>query len=256
MQQQRYSLQQRIGSAHGRSHGLVPRLRQALTVSVLVVASLMCPSPGQAFWVVNFGTAKTLPIRKAGFAAGMGGQMVFAGDPTEKNGFFLIPHAGFRLGFASRFDMGFRLAPVPLPFSTVGPGFGANIDGKLRLTRADSAIQLALVVGAGGAHVLVRDDHRAAWSPNGAALLTFMADQTVQLTLMARYVYLAIPTAKGGGSKNNVQIAGASAGLKFDLWPTVSLLPEVGAYWYEGRLAGADMSGPGFQYGLMLATVF
>jgi len=75
----------------------------------------------------------------------MGGQMVFAGDPVEKNGFFLIPHAGLRLGIAARFDMGLRLAPVPLPFSTVGPGFGANIDGKLRLTKADASVQIALI---------------------------------------------------------------------------------------------------------------
>jgi hypothetical protein len=138
----------------------------------------------------------------------------------------------------------------------VGPGFGANLDGKLRLTPVESNVQVALIMGIGGAHVLVRDEHRAAWSPNGAALLTFMANQPMQLTFMARYVYLAIPTASGGTSDNHVHIAGPSAGLKFDLWPRVSVMPEVGAYWYEGKLAGAEMSGPGFQYGVMLGTTF
>lgn len=222
----------------------------------IVLLLALAPATSHAFWVVNFGTAKTLPPQKAGFAAGLGGQMVFAGDPVEKNGFFLIPHAGFRLGIASRFDMGLRLAPVPLPFSTVGPGFGANLDGKLRLTPADAATQVALIAGLGGAHVLVRDDHRAAWSPNAAGLITFMADRKVPLTMMARYVYLAIPSAPGGSSDNFVHIVGPSLGLKLDVWPAVSVLPEVGAYWYEGQLAGSKMSGPGFQYGIMLGTTF
>lgn len=231
------------------------RTRMVVIIAVLLSCAWL-PSKSEAFWVVNFGTAKTLPKYKAGFAAGLGGQMVFAGDPTEKNGFFLIPHAGFRLGLAGRVDMGLRLAPVPLPFSTVGPGFGANLDAKVRLTPAEASFQVSLILGAGGAHVLVRDDNRLAWSPNAAALFTFMADRAVPLTIMGRYVYLAIPSGPGGGSDNFVHIVGPSAGLKFDVWPNVSVLPEVGAYWYEGRLAGLEMSGPGFQYGLMLATTF
>ena len=225
-------------------------------VASAFVAACLAPATSQAFWVVNFGTAKTLPRGKAGFAAGLGGQMVFAGDPVEKNGFFLIPHAGLRLGLAERIDFGVRLAPVPLPFSTVGPSFGVNLDGKLRLTPADAAVQLAIIAGAGFAHVLVRDDHRFAWSPNAAALVTFRAQEAVPITVMGRYVYLGVPTASGGDSGNHVHIAGTSLGAKWDAWSPVSVLPEVGVYWYEGRLGGARMSGPGFQYGLMLATTF
>jgi hypothetical protein len=69
-------------------------------------------------------------------------------------------------------------------------------------------------------------------------------------------VYLAIPTAPGGGADNFVHIAGSSLGLKIDALPAVSVLPEVGAYWYEGRIGDVRMAGPGFQYGIMLATSF
>ncbi|WP_133299907.1 hypothetical protein [Larkinella punicea] len=73
------------------------------------------------FWVVNFGTARTLSPKKIGFAAGMGGQVVVLGDPRKTSAFFTIPHAGF------------RLAPIPLPFASVGPGFGINLDAKYYL---------------------------------------------------------------------------------------------------------------------------
>jgi Fe-Mn family superoxide dismutase len=228
------------------------RSRRAVWLALLMVL----PSPAHAFWVVNFGPAGTLQPGKIGFAAGIGGQMVFVGEPRQANGFFLIPHAGLRVGVAERLDMGWRLAPVPLPYSSVGPGFGANLDLKIRLTPRDASVQLALIAGAGGAHVLLRDDHRAAWSPNGAGLVTFHVGETTRLTFMARYVYLSIPTAPGGGSQNFVHIAGSSAGLKLDLTKSVALLPEVGGYWYEGRIAEKRTSGPGFQYGLMLGTSF
>ena len=152
--------------------------------------------------------------------------------------------------------MGLRLAPVPLPYSTVGPSFGANVDAKVRVTPRDAPVQAAAVLGVGGAHVLVLDQNRAAASINGALLLTFGLSKHVHLTTMGRYVYLAIPTARGGPTANLVHIAGSSAGLKIDIAPKIALLPEVGGYWYEGRIGDRRTSGPGFQYGLMLATSF
>lgn len=219
-------------------------------------AVLATSSPASAIWVVNFGTAETLPPRRVGFAAGMGGQVVFVGSPTKASANFIIPHAGFRLGVLDRLDFGWRLAPVPLPYSTVGPGFGVNIDAKLRLTNPGSNVSVALVAGAGFAHVLVQDDNKIALSPNGAALLTFRTGDKTHLTFMGRYVYLAIPTAEGSSAQNFVHIAGTSAGMKIDALPKISVLPEVGAYWYEGRIADRRTSGPGFQYGLMLSTSF
>ena len=241
---------------------MVPSLKRAarigarLSTLVVVVFACLLPSRADAFWVVNFGTAETLRPGQVGFAAGMGGQAVFVGDPTRSNAFFLIPHAGIRLGLSDRLDAGFRLAPVPLPFSTVGPGFGANLDVKLRITDADSNVGFSVIAGAGGAHVLVLDEHKAAFSPNGALLLSFKTSDATTLTTMARYVYLGIPTASGGASDNFVHIAGASLGLKIQALPSVAVLPEVGAYWYEGRISDVRMAGPGFQYGIMLATTF
>lgn len=112
------------------------------------------------------------------------------------------------------------------------------------------------MLGVGGAHVLLLDQNRAAASANGAVLATVGLRKHAALTMMGRYVYLAIPTARGGPTANFVHIAGSSVGLKIDIAPKVALLPEVGAYWYEGRLSAARTSGPGFQYGLMLATTF
>jgi hypothetical protein len=117
-------------------------------------------------------------------------------------------------------------------------------------------VQFALIAGIGGAHVLIRNTNRYAWSPNGAALTTFKLGKHDQLTFMARYVHLRIPTATGGGRANQVNISGVSAGLKHQLTPNISLLPEVGVYWYEGSIGDVRTSGPGFQYGLMLATSF
>ncbi|HYG53107.1 MAG TPA: hypothetical protein VD905_19545 [Flavobacteriales bacterium] len=208
------------------------------------------------FWVVNFGTARTLAPRKVGFAAGMGGQMVFLGDPQLTSAFFTIPHAGFRFGLINRLDAGLRLAPIPLPFSTVGPGFGVNLDVKVCLTKPESKIDFAVVVGAGGAHVLIEDKTRYAYSPNVAILTTYNINETTHFTTMGRFVNLAIPTAPLGANKNFVNISGVSFGLKKDIRSNISILPEVGAYWYDGQIGGTGKSGPGFQYGLMIATSF
>ncbi|MBC8155444.1 MAG: hypothetical protein H7Z72_21355 [Bacteroidetes bacterium] len=206
------------------------------------------------FWVVNFGTARTLPPRRFGFAAGLGGQVVFLGDPQKTSAFFTIPHAGFRLGLTNRLDVGLRLAPIPLPFASVGPGFGVNFDAKYRLTKPDSKIDLALILGAGGAHVLIEDRTRYAYSPNVALLNSYHLAGTTVLTFMGRYVHLGLPTATGGATNNFVNISGLSIGLKKDVKPNVAILPEIGAYWYDGQITGVPKTGLGFQYGIMIAT--
>ena len=208
------------------------------------------------FWVVNFGTARTLAPKKIGFAAGMGGQVVLLGDPQKASAFFTIPHAGFRYGLSNRLDAGLRLAPIPLPFATVGPGFGINLDVKYRLSKADSKVDWACVLGAGGAHVLIENKSRLAYSPNVALLNSYHLGGTTMLTLMGRYVHLGIPTATDGAKANFVGIGGVSLGLKKDIRPNIALLPEIGAYWYNGQILGIPKRGPGFQYGLMLATSF
>ena len=208
------------------------------------------------FWVVNFGTARTLAHKKFGFAAGMGGQMVFLGDPTKTSAFFTIPHAGFRYGLAKKLDVGLRLAPIPLPFATVGPGFGVNLDAKYCFTKPESKIDFSVVLGFGGAHVLIEEVSRFAYSPNFALLNSYKLGETTYLTIMGRYVNLAITTAPEGAKANFVNISGVSFGLKKDIRPNIAILPEIGAYWYEGQIIGVPKNGLGFQYGLMLATSF
>ena len=131
-------------------------------INFVLIALLSTPMASFGFWVVNFGTARTLAPHRIGFAAGMGGQMVFLGSPQKTSAFFTIPHAGFRFGLARGLDCGLRLAPIPLPFSTVGPGFGVNLDAKICLTKAENKVQFALILGAGGAHVLIQNNTRFA----------------------------------------------------------------------------------------------
>jgi hypothetical protein len=214
------------------------------------------PSQASAFWVVNFGTARTIASGRIGFAAGLGGQMVFLGEPKMASAFFTIPHAGFRFGLGKRIDAGLRLAPIPLPFSTVGPGFGVNLDVKYCFTKPQSKVDFALVAGAGGAHVLIEGATRLAYSPNGAALTTYNINQKTHLTAMARYVSLSIPTAADGAKGNFVNITGISLGLKRDIRSNIAILPEIGAYWYDGQIKSVRKEGPGFQYGIMLSTSF
>lgn len=232
------------------------RFFRAWAVATALCATALAPRVSHAFWVVNFGTAPPLKPGKVAFAGGMGGQVVLVVDPLKASAIFFIPHAGIRVGFSHYVDVGYRLAPMPLPFSSVGPGLGGNLDFKFRLSPAAWSWQLAASAGAGIGHVLVNDSGKVAYSPNGALLVTQRLSEHVHLTEMARYVYLAIPRAPGGASGNHVHIVGASAGLKIDVAEHVAVLPELGAYWYEGRLADVRTSGPAFQYGVVLATVF
>lgn len=232
------------------------KITKKISILAILAMCFVIPINSYGFWVVNFGTARTLHKGKFGFAAGMGGQMVFLGQPKLTSGFFTIPHAGFRYGLGERLDMGLRLAPIPLPFSTVGPGFGVNLDVKYCFTKPESKFDFGVVVGFGGAHVLIEENTRYAYSPNAALLGTYNVNETTHLTVMARYVNLAIPTAPQGASANYVNIAGVSFGLKKDIRPNISILPEVGVYNYDGRIAGTGKSGPGFQYGLMISTSF
>lgn len=223
---------------------------------ILSLAMLLVTFSANAFWVVNFGIARTLLQGKISFAAGMGGQVVMLGNPKTTSAFFTIPHAGFRYGISDRLDIGLRLAPIPLPFATVGPGFGVNLDLKYCMTKPGKKFDFSLVAGFGGAHVLIEENTRYAISPNAALLGTYNINKTTQLTGMFRYVNLVIPSAPKGSSGNFVNIAGITLGLRKEIRPNISILPEIGVYSYSGQINGVVKNGPGFQYGLMIATSF
>lgn len=223
---------------------------------LIILYFLIIPSQLFAFWVVNFGTARTLAPHRFGFGAGMGCQLVFLGNPQKTSAFLTIPHAGFRLGLAKGLDCGLRLAPIPLPFSSVGPGFGINLDAKICFTKPESKIQFAFVIGVGGAHTLIQNNTRLAYSPNAAILSSFNLGEKTIFTIMGRYVNLGIPTAKERANGNFVNISGVSFGLKRKINESISIYPEVGAYWYDGQITRIATIGPGFQIGLMISTTF
>ena len=82
-----------------------------------------------------------------------------------------------------------------------------------------------------------------------------MGEKTI-FTIMGRYVNLGIPTAKEGANGNFVNISGVSFGLKRKINESISIYPEVGAYWYDGQITRIATIGPGFQIGLMISTTF
>lgn len=98
--------------------------------------------------------------------------------------------------------------------------------------------------------------HSRLWDRALALLNSYHLRGTTYLTLMGRYVHLGIPTAPEGAKANFVTISGLSLGLKKDIKPNIALLPEIGAYWCEGRITGIAKTGLGFQYGVMIATSF
>lgn len=70
------------------------------------------------------------------------------------------------------------------------------------------------------------------------------------------FLNFALSKAKDGPPRNSIYIAGTSFGLKRNITENISILPEVGAYWYEGAINSVRTSGPVFQFGLMLSTNF
>lgn len=223
--------------------------------SLAVACALVAlPRAGHAFWVVNFGPAAPVQPGHVAFVGGMGGQVVFAGEPTRTSAVFFIPHAGLRVGLFDRLDAGFRLAPLPLPYASVGPGLGGNLDVKVLLTPREWRWHVALDVGAGLAHALVNDQGRLAWSPNGAALVSARLGQTTWLTFMARYAYIGITSAAGGQSANHVHVVGGSVGLRLQLTERVALMPELGAFRYIGAIGGQEVNGFAGQYGIVLGA--
>jgi hypothetical protein len=219
-----------------------------LTVSVVPMVS--------AFWVVNLGPAQTVEQDHFAIVAGIGGQYVSVGDPSTDNMFFFIPHAGFRYGVTEQMDVGFRLAPVPVPFTTQAPSIGGNLDAKFLFNDRRSVWKVAGLIGGGLAHVQVLNEHRFAYSPNAALLLTRSFTNGVDFTTMLRYSWMGIPTGPGGTAGNQLGIAGMSWGLKVPLLARTAFIPEFGAYRYDGRLVGNHASGFGVQYALAIGVTF
>jgi hypothetical protein len=73
---------------------------------------------------------------------------------------------------------------------------------------------------------------------------------------MGRFVHLAITTAPQGAKANFVNISGISFGLRKNIRPNIAILPEIGTYWYQGKIINVSKNGLGLQYGVMIGTSF
>ena len=223
-------------------------------LSVAALGAALCAStPAQAFWLLGFAPADTLPPGGLGAIAGTGGQYSSVGDPAKNSFTGSLPHAGFRVGLLDGLDIGYRLAQTPLPFTSVGPTLGSEIDLKYRLTPADADWGAAIVVGGALAYLQISGQSKTALSPGIDFVLSHPITPETTLIGELRYVYTEIPTGPGGASANYVHAAGADLGARFTLTKTVSIIPEIGVFDLTGQLAGRRSNGIGAQYGAVLA---
>lgn len=228
--------------------------------SLLAVALAVCLSiysqPASAFWLLGFSTGDTLPEGDLAAIAGTGGQYASVGNPSRSNYTPFLPHAGLRIGFSDGWDIGYRLTQVALPFSSVGPSLGGEIDVKHRLTNADSPWQVAVVLGAAYSYLDISSQSRSAWSPGIDLVLSKMITPRYTAISELRYVYTAIPTAIGGSGNNYLHAAGIDLGVRIGLAKTVALVPEVGVFDFVGHLGKNSANGIAAQYGAVLSFRF
>jgi hypothetical protein len=221
----------------------------------MLVVLAVAPGRAQAFWLLNFQTAPPLPPGAVGFIGGTGGQLTLVGTPLATSYTPFLAHAGIRVGIASWLDAGYRLTTVPLPYSNAGgPGLGAQMDLKFRLTPARLSWQAAVIVDAAYAYLLNTDRSLQAWSPGADLVVSHSLGTRYAIAFNARYVFTAIPSADGGSGRNFVHAFGPTVGLRIALSDTVSLQPEIGAFRFMGQIAGVENDGWGIQYGLVLGA--
>jgi hypothetical protein len=231
----------------------LPRRCAALAAILPALAATLFPAPAKAFWLLGFSTADTLPPGAVGAIAGTGGQYSRVGSPASSSFTPFLAHAGFRLGIADGFDIGYRLVQVPLPFSSVGPSLGSEIDGRLRLTAPQAPWQAAVVAGVAYSYLELSGVSKNAWSPGADLMMSHAVSQRVTFISELRYVYTEITDAPGGAVGNHLYAAGGDIGAKITLTPSISLIPEVGLFDFSGSLRSRSANGFGAQYGAVLS---
>lgn len=237
-----------------------PRRRLVSRVALLgalatLAALLLTSSRAQAFWVLNFSTGQTLDPGRVGFIGGTGGQVTAVGEPLRLSYTPFLAHAGIRVGLFDGVDLGYRMVTVPLPWTAVGPTLGAASDVKIRLTHKASPWQVAVIGGGAFAYLRVFDVDRLAWSPGADLVVTRVLSDALSISVNARYVFTAIPTAPGGLRDNSLHAFGSSVGMRIGLTRTVSVLPEIGVFRFLGAISGAENDGVAMQYGAVLSAV-
>ena len=243
--------------APGRRFARAATMRASrLAALTLTAYGLIGPHPAAAFWLLGFSTADTLPAGAFSAIAGTGGQYSSVGDPHQTSFTPFLPHAGLRVGIADGWDVGYRLTQVALPFSSVGPSLGGEIDLKHRLTAPDSPWQAAVVLGVAYSYLDISDQSRSAWSPGADLIVSRAITPRYAAISELRYVYTTIPTAAGGTNANYLNATGVDFGMRIALTSTVSVVPEVGLFDFAGHLESHGANGIAAQYGAVLAFRF
>ena len=225
--------------------------------ALLIVAASACPSTAFAgSWLLGFSPADTLAPGSYSAIAGTGGQWSSVGDPHRDNFTPFLAHAGIRAGLTDGWDIGYRLATIALPYSSVGPSLGAEIDVKHRLTDIGNPWQVAIVAGAGYAYLDIQSQSRNAWSPGLDMIISHQIVSGYTAFADLRYVYTEIPSAVGGATANHFQAFGPGLGVKIKLKDKISVTPEIGAFNFNGSIANQSANGIGIQYGVVLGFVF
>ncbi len=227
-----------------------------ISTTVILAAAACSQAAWAGSWLLGFSPADTVAPGSFGAIAGTGGQWSSVGDPRRDSFTPFLAHAGIRTGLSDDWDIGYRLATIALPFSSVGPGLGAEVDVKHRLTDTASAWQSALVAGIGYAYLELQGQSRNAWSPGVDWVLSRSVAPGYTVFSDLRYVYTAIPSASGGTSANHFEAFGPGVGVKIKLKKNVSLTPEIGVFDFNGSMAGQRANGFGVQYGAVLGFAF
>ena len=227
-----------------------------LYVLVPLAILLFMPSRANAFWLLGFCDATTLPPGTFGASAGTGGVLVKLGSPTKTTFTPFLPNVGFRAGVTDNFDVGYRLCQVALPFSSAGPTLGSEIDGRYRLTAPRSPWQVAVVGGIAYSYLEISNVSKSAWSPGADLIVSRQVTPKYTFISELRYLDTYIPTASGGSSSSHLQATGFDLGTKIRLAPQVNLIPEVGVFDYSGELLGKYADGIAMQYGACLSFRF
>ncbi len=229
------------------------RLLQRCAASA-VLCVLLAPAPAQAFWLLGFAPAQTISPGTLGFISGTGGQFSRVGDPAKSSFTPSLAHAGLRLGLTDRLDVGYRLCTVPLPFNSVGPSLGSEIDAKFRLTNPEDRWQTSFVLSGAYAYLAIAGQSKNAWSPGADVVLSREMNRRLNFFSELRYVYTAIPSAPQGANSNYVHAFGPAVGAKFSWTSEVAVVPEIGVFNFQGRLAGKAADGFAAQYGVVFSV--
>ena len=207
-------------------------------------------------WLLGFSPADTVAPGSYSVIAGTGGQWSSVGNPRNESFTPFLAHAGIRTGITDSWDIGYRLATVALPYSSVGPSLGAEIDVKHRLTDKGDPWQVAVLAGVGYAYLDIQGQSKNSWSPGVDMIISHQVSLGYTAFADLRYVYTEIPSANGGASANHFEAFGSGIGVKIKLKENVSLTPEIGVFNFNGSIAGQNGDGIGIQYGAVLGFLF